>query len=147
MRAGLHILQPRRLLELPEPQHKASHGPAFTTEQKDPCPTAAAAPEDTHSPAIQAAPDASETAGRCVHGCTHRYETLQQIGTQVHRQAERVEKDPTQPAHPSTILTTLGTPLSTQSPWLGATVLGALLKVQFLDEKGDLEPPAHYLQK
>lgn len=82
-----------------------------------------------------------------MHGCTHRYETLQQIGTQVHRQAERVEKDPTQPAHPSTILTTLGTPLSTQSPWLGATVLGAVLKVQFLDEKGDLEPPDHHLQK
>lgn len=54
---------------------------------------------------------------------------FQQIGTQVHWQAERVEKNPTQPAHPSTILTVLGTPLSMQSPQLGATVLGALLKV------------------
>lgn len=97
--------------------------------------------------ATQAAPAASETAGRCVHGCTHRYEMLQQIGTQVHRQAEKVEKDPTQPAHPCTILTALGTPLSTQSPRLGVTVLGTLLKVQFLDEKGDLVPPAHHLQK
>lgn len=82
-----------------------------------------------------------------MHGCTHRYGTLQQIGTQEHRQAERVEKDPTQPAHPSTILTALGTLFSMQSPRLGATVLGALLKVQFLDEKGDLVPPAHHLQK
>lgn len=36
LRAGFQILQPRRPLELPGPQHKASHVSAFITEQKGP---------------------------------------------------------------------------------------------------------------